>query len=78
MKRLLIAIWVLLILLVCTNTLWFCYIDKKIDRAIEKQNEINEWTYQTIENQEKLIRVTETNNEVMFSIVTNGDYYEKD
>lgn len=78
MKKLLIAIWVLLILLLGTNTLWFYYLDKKLDKAIEKQSETNSWTYESILNQEKSIRILETNNELMFNMIVNGDYYEKD
>lgn len=78
MKKLLIAIWTLLILLLGTNTVWFYYLDKKIDKAIEKQMETNTWTYEAIRNQNKAIRLMETNNEVMLNIVLDGDYYEKD
>ena len=78
MKKLLIAIWVLLILLLGTNTLWFYYLDKKLDKAIEKQSETNSWTYESILNQEKSIRILETNNELMFNMIVNGDYYEKE
>lgn len=78
MKKLLTAIWMLLILLLSTNIIWFCYLDKKLDKAIEKQNEINGKTYEIIQKQEKSLRIMETNNEIMLSIIVNGDYYEKD
>lgn len=78
MKKLLIAIWMLLLLLLGTNTIWFVYLDKKIDRAIERQNEVNTWCYEQITQQEKAIRLMETNNELMLNIIVNGDYYEKD
>lgn len=78
MKKLLIAIWTLILLLLSTNTIWFMYLDKKLDKAIEKQEEINRRIYQTVSNQEKSIRIMETNNELMFNIIVNGDFYEKD
>lgn len=78
MKKLLIAIWMLLLLLLGTNTIWFVYLDKKIDRVIERQNEINGKTYEVIQAHEKSLRIIETNNEIMFSIIVDGDYYEKD
>ena len=78
MKKLLIAIWILLILLLSTNTLWFYYLDRKLDKAIEKQSNTNSWTYETILNQEKAIRILETNNELMLNMIVNGDYYEKE
>lgn len=78
MKKLLIAIWMLLLLLLVTNTIWFVYFDRKLDKAIERQNEINRWSYEQITQQEKAIRLIETNNEIMLNIIVNGDYYEKD
>lgn len=78
MKKLLIAIWMLLLLLLSTNTIWFVYLDRKIDKAIKRQDEINSWCYEQITQQEKAIRLIETNNEIMLNIIVNGDYYEKD
>ena len=78
MKKLLIAIWMLLLLLLVTNTIWFVYFDRKLDKAIERQDEINSWGYEQITQQEKAIRLIETNNEIMLNIIVNGDYYEKD
>lgn len=78
MKKILIAVCMLLMVLLSTNAIWFCYLDKKLDKAIEKQNEINGKTYEIIQEQGKSLRIMETNNEVMLSIIVDGDYYEKD
>ena len=78
MKKLIVAVWVLLILLLSTNTCWFIYFDKKIDKLTERQEGMNSWCYEQITQQEKTIRLIETNNEIMASIIVNGDYYEKD
>lgn len=78
MKKLLIAVCLLLILLLGTNTIWFCYLDKKMNKAIDKQNEINSKVHETLSNQEQTIRVVETNSEIMFNVLIHGDFIQEE
>lgn len=76
MKRLLIAIWIMLILLLSTDTLWFYYLDKKLDKAIEKQNQINAKTYEELEHQEKVLRLLETDSEIFMRVIISNDFIQ--
>lgn len=76
MKKILIAIWIMLILLLSTNTLWFYYLDKKIDKAIEKQNQINAKTYEELEHQEKVLRLLETDSEIFMRIIISNEFIQ--
>ena len=78
MKKILIALCMLNIILLVMTLVEFIALDRKLDKAIERQNEINGKTYEILRDQEKSLRIMETNNEIMFSIIINGDYYEKD
>lgn len=78
MKKLLIAVCLLLILLLITNTTWFCYLDKKINKAIDKQSEINSKVHETLSNQERTIRVVETNSEIMFNVLIHEDFIQEE
>ena len=78
MKKILIALCMLNIVLLVMTLVEFIALDRKLDKAIERQNEINGKTYEILRDQEKSLRIMETNNEIMFSIIINGDYYEKD
>ena len=78
MKKILIALCMLNIILLVMTLVEFIALDRKLDKAIERQNEINGKTYEILQDQEKSLRIMETNNEIMFSIIVNGDYYEKD
>lgn len=78
MKNILIALCMLNIILLVMTLVEFIALDRKLDKAIERQNEINGKTYEILQAQEKALRIMETNNEIMFSIIVNGDYYEKD
>ena len=76
MKKILIAIWIMLILLLSTNTLWFYYLDKKIDKAIEKQNQINAKTYEELEHQEKVLRLLETDSEIFMRVIVSNEFIQ--
>ena len=76
MKKILIAIWIMLILLLSTNTLWFYYLDKKIDKAIEKQNQINAKTYEELEHQEKVLRLLETDSEIFMRVIISNEFIQ--
>ena len=76
MKRLLIAIWIMLILLLSTDTLWFYYLDKKLDKAIEKQNQINAKTYEELEHLEKVLRLLETDSEIFMRVIISNDFIQ--
>ena len=78
MKKILIAIWIMLILLLSTNTLWFYYLDKKIDKAIEKQNQINAKTYEKLEHQGKVLRLLETDSEIFMRVIISNEFIQEE
>lgn len=78
MKKLLIALCMLNVILLIMTLIEFIALDKKIDKVVDRQNEINGKTCEILQAHEKSLRIMETNNEIMFSIIVDGDYYEKD
>jgi len=78
MKKILIALCMLNVIIIIMTLVEFIALDKKIDKSVDRQNEINGKTYEIIQAHEKSLRIMETNNEIMLNIIVDGDYYEKD
>ena len=74
MKKILIALWVLQIIALFMALVEFIALDTKITKAIDRQGQINGSLYELIKEQERTIRLIETDNEIAVRIVTNGDY----
>ena len=52
----------------------FKALDQKIEKAIEKQNQINQKMYEIAENQGRSIRLLQTDTEILMNIAINGEY----
>ena len=73
--------WVVVILLaviLVMNWVGFIALDKKIDRALERQGEINECSYQTNSEQSESIRLLKTDTQILMNIAISQDFCEEE
>lgn len=56
----------------------FIALDKKIDKAIEKQGEINQSSYLINKEQSESIRLLKTDTNILLNIAINNDYCEEE
>ena len=77
MKKILLGIYIVEVLLLVMTFLEFIYIDKKITKAIYTQMEVNTSLHKTQEQQERAIRLLETDCSVLTNIIINGDYLDE-
>lgn len=68
----------LLAFILFLNWFGFLLLDKKIDRALEQQEEINQSSYETNKEQSKSIRVLHTDVDVLMRLATKGIYTEEE
>ena len=52
----------------------FIALDRKIQRAIEQQGEINQRSYYVNKEQAESIRMLKTDTQILMNIAVNGDY----
>lgn len=56
----------------------FIALDKKIDKAIERQGKINERSYQTNREQSESIRLLKTDTQILMNIAINNDFSKEE
>lgn len=71
------AYYILAMILIITF-LEFKALDKKIDKAIEQQQKINQKMYDISEYHSKTIKYLQTDTQILMNIVINGDYCMED
>lgn len=54
----------------------FVMLDRKIDKALERQGEINQSVYDTNEKQSQSIRVLETDSAIILRLLLSKEYLE--
>ena len=64
----------LLVFILFLNWVGFLVLDKKIDRALKQQREINQCSYETNEEQSKSIRILKTDTEILMRLAIENTY----
>lgn len=64
----------LLVFILFLNWIGFLVLDKKIDRALERQGMINQSSYETNNEQSKSIRVLQTDTEILMRLAIENTY----
>lgn len=64
----------LLVLILFLNWVGFLVLDKKIDRALERQGVINQSSYETNNEQSRSIRVLQTDTEILMRLAIENTY----
>ena len=67
----------LLAVILILNWFGFIALDKKIDKAVERQGMINECSYQTNKEQSESIRLLKTDTQILMNISINGNYIDE-
>lgn len=70
------AIIFLLVLILFMDWLGFLILDKKIDRALEQQGEVNQCVYDTDTEQSKSIRLLQTDSDIILRLLLSKEYLE--
>ena len=71
--------WVIIFLLgliLVLNWVGFMVLDKKIDKALDRQGEVNQCVYDTDKEQSKSIRLLQTDTDIMFRLLLSKEYLE--
>lgn len=71
------VLFVCLVILVMT-LVEFIALDKKIDKAIQQQGEINQTSYYINKEQSESIRLLKTDTKILMNIAINNDYCEEE
>jgi len=71
LNSVIISLLVLILVFVWSG---FLMLDRKIDRELKRQAEINQTSYITNKEQSKSIRVLKTDTQILMNIAVNGDY----
>lgn len=77
MKKIILGIYFLEVFIIIMTLLEFIYLDKKITRTVEKQNEINISVSSALEEHAKHIRVLNTDCLVLTNILTSGEFVQR-
>ena len=64
----------LLVLILVFVWCGFLMLDRKIDKELKRQAEINQTSYITNKEQSENIRVLKTDTQILMNIAVNGDY----
>ena len=74
--------WVVVILIVVfllvQGWVGFIVLDKKIDKAIEQQREINKVSVEINKDQSEKIRLLQTDADILMNIAINQDYLQEE
>ena len=68
------AIIFLLALILVLNWIGFITLDRKIDKALEQQGEVNQCVYDTNDKQSKSIRLLQTDSEIIMRLLLSKDF----
>lgn len=71
LNSVIISLLVLILVFVWSG---FLMLDRKIDKELKRQAEINQTSYITNKEQSESIRVLKTDTQILMNIVVNGDY----
>lgn len=71
LNSVIISLLVLILVFVWSG---FLMLDRKIDRELKRQAEINQTSYLTNKEQSESIRVLKTDTQILMNIAVNGDY----
>ena len=71
LESVIISLLVLILVFVWSG---FLMLDRKIDRELKRQAEINHTSYLTNKEQSESIRVLKTDTQILMNIAVNGDY----
>ena len=69
-----IVVIFLLFFILFLNWVGFLVLDKKIDKALERQGEINKCSYETNKEQSKDIRILKTDTEILMRLALENTY----
>ena len=70
------AIIFLLVLILLLDWVGFITLDKKINRALGQQEDVNQSVYYTNKEQSKAIRLLKTDSEIIMRLLIEGEYAE--
>lgn len=70
------AIIFLLVLILLLDWVGFITLDKKINRALGQQEDVNQSVYDTNKEQSKAIRLLKTDSEIIMRLLIEGEYAE--
>ena len=73
-----VAVVLMLIVILAQVWLGFMVLDKKIDKAVERQGKINEVSFETNAEQSEKIRLLQTDADILMNIAINQDYLQEE
>ena len=71
--------WVIIFLLgliLVLNWIGFMVLDKKIDKALDRQGEVNQCVYDTDKEQSQSIRLLQTDSDIILRLLLTKEYLE--